>query len=277
MCRLALLNREAVIFLGSALEYVFGHLENTLGGDGNGVAGLWAERGTTKIRKGVKFTTVQASACVREYARQGADWVLFHTRRATSSTVENRHCHPFRSGRLVLAHNGHDTHFAKLGRAIGISDSECIARTWSRLRFPRAQLATRSGVFIGFARNYPFVVKGQGYSDLIVAWEESSGALLFASELPFWIADGAFDRVIPLGTMQWFCDELDQESLEAHRRRIAPPSSFSSHWGAYTWADDDDDLTADEAAYLEELAYQQELEEEGEQENMNDTSSSFWR
>jgi hypothetical protein len=263
MCRLALMNRQAVHFLRFYLDYVFGHLEGALGGDGNGVAGLWVDHGTTKVRKGVKFTAAQAAACVQKYADQGADWLLFHTRRATSSVVADQHCHPYQAGRLVMAHNGHDEHFAELGRAVGISDSECIARAWANMRFPLSALATRSGVFIGFAQNYPFVVKGQHSGDLLAAWHEGTGSILFASELPPWLPE-VFDQVVEISTIQWLGREMNREALHirSYRPRISSSSDFYRHWSPYGWTDDLDRLPEDEEMLYQEAMYEEERWEE---------------
>ncbi len=262
------MNQQAVSFLGSSLDYVFGHLESALGGHGNGVAGLWVDRGTARIRKGVNLSASQAAMYVRRYAEQGADWMLFHTRRATSSAIEDQHCHPFKSGQLVLAHNGHDAHFATIGKALKISDSECIARTWSRMRFPLPDLEMRTGVFIGFQNGHPFVVKGREYGDLIAAWNQGSRAILFASELPQWLVEGIFDQVVSIRTIQWFGRDLDPKTLDVHPYHLhaAQRDSFYRHWGQHGWADDLDEL---EELYDEEMEdeedwrLQKQVEEDG--------------
>ncbi|HEY7419236.1 MAG TPA: hypothetical protein VH593_28900 [Ktedonobacteraceae bacterium] len=251
MCRLTLMNRAAVTLLAPYLEELFMYLETTLGGHGNGVAGLWMDRRTTSTRKGVGFTAIQAAACAESYARRGADWILFHTRRATSSPIFDQHCHPFQARRLILAHNGHDEQFAKLGKAIGISDSECITRAWANMRFPLPALATRSGVFIGFAQDYPFVVKGQKSGDLLAGWNEETGSVLFASELPSRLLEGIFDQIVAISTIQWFGREMNRETL-----RVRP---YCPHTTAYEWTGDpEENLPEYEEALYREVPYEDE-------------------
>ncbi len=139
MCRLALMNRAAVLYLGKALDPLFEHLEQQLGGDGNGI-GLLYNSGHVTVRKGVRFQAAHAAGEIRFAARRGATWAVFHTRLATTARVTARFCHPFQRGRLVLAHNGHDDLFARLGALVGKSDSAYIAQTWGQEQRPLAAL-----------------------------------------------------------------------------------------------------------------------------------------
>lgn len=237
MCRLALFNRQALALLEqwSALEYILTHLECSFGGHGNGVAALWSETGQVKMRKGVKMSTERASRTLSRYAEQGADWMLFHTRRASSSVIADEHCHPFRVGKLTLAQNGHDTNFAFLGRAVGITDTECIAKTWSRLNIPLAALDKRSGVFIGFQHNTPFVVKGSLHSDLVAAWHKETGAVLFASEIPACLVQEVFGQAVEVRRMIWFGQELEEATLDVrpyqpHVQEQSLHISAASYW-----------------------------------------------
>lgn len=205
MCRLALFNREALHLLGQQpLDLLLKTLEKQLGGDGNGIAALWQGTGQIKVRKSVHFSARAAAGELRFAMLQGADWGLFHTRLATSATVCPRACHPFRRGSLVLAHNGHDEVFARLGALTRKkrSDSAALAEYWARWRVPIPTLATRPGVFLGFYQHRPFVVKGQASRDLVLAWQQKTGALLFASELPDTLRP-MFDEIIQVGKLIW--------------------------------------------------------------------------
>ena len=145
MCRLALLNREAIAFLGHDLDTLLCHLEKRLGGDGNGIGLLWQETGQVNVRKGLHFRARSAAGELRFAVQQGANWGIFHTRMATSGGVCARACHPFQHGRMVLAHNGHDKLFAQLGavpRKVR-SDSAALAEYWAKRRLPIAALAHR--------------------------------------------------------------------------------------------------------------------------------------
>ncbi len=220
MCRVLLLNREAILFLGRDLDLLLCHLEKRLGGDGNGIGLLWQETERVNVRKGLHFHARQAAGELRFAARQGADWGLFHTRRATSGGVCPHACHPFQHGRMVLAHNGHDDLFALLGAVPKKkrSDSAALAKYWAKQHLPIALLAGRRGVFLGFHDNRPFVVKGQAARDLVLAWHEESGALVFVSELPEELRQ-RFDLCIDVGRITWQGDLLDFSTIE---RRPAP-------------------------------------------------------
>lgn len=219
MCRLALMNRAAIFLLDTELAALFARLERSMGGDGNGLAALWSETGAVKIHKGLTITTAQAAAKAAAYADGGADWVLFHTRLATSGERTSRSCHPFKSGQLVMAHNGHSHVWHMLGASIGISDSECITRMWSRLRLPLASLEDVEGVFLGFHSGSPFVVKGRFYDDLTVSLHEETGAVLFASELD-WPFCRLFDHTVEAGRLHWSGEPLNIWKIEPRLRPI---------------------------------------------------------
>jgi hypothetical protein len=270
MCRLTLLNRQAVTLLqeGGALAAILKQLECSFGGHGNGVAALWSAKERVKMQKGVKLSTEAASQMLTRAAAQGADWMLFHTRRASSSAIADQHCHPFRVGKLTLAHNGHDPDFARLGRGIGVTDTELIAKTWACLRLPLAALDECTGVFIGFQRGAPFVVKGSPQSDLIAAWHEGTGAVLFASEIPSWLVEGVFDQVVEVRRLAWFGRTLDRITLDAvpyhpHMRARASRFSLSTQWG-YTdhYYADLADLAEEEEAFYNGLVDEDEAEME---------------
>ncbi len=155
------------------------------------------------MRKGVSFTVEAAARQLVAWEQQGADWFLFHTRRATTSRIATEHCHPFRVGAFVLAHNGHDALWARLGQAAQprpMTDSEAIARAWAALRLDPAALCELNGAFVGFQAGYPFVAKDT-WSDLLWA-QGAQGAILFASQLPEWL-ELEFDEVQHLGEYCW--------------------------------------------------------------------------
>jgi hypothetical protein len=233
MCRLALMNRAAAQRLGPNLAALFTDLELSMGGHGNGVAALWSETAEVSVRKGLTLTATQAAARVLMYADCGADWMLFHTRLATSGGRASRYCHPFKSGRLVLAHNGHSFVWDELGSSLGISDSECITKCWSRLRLPLSTLEEVDGVFLGFRSGAPFVVKGYDYDDLTVSVKmaespyEKTGAILFASELPETLRC-LFDQTVEVGHLLWFGGELDIREVQPRQRLVTRYATSSS-------------------------------------------------
>ena len=192
--------------------------------------------------------------------------MLFHTRRASSSGIANAHCHPFRAGSLVLAHNGHDPTFARLGRSRQMTDSECLATAWARLHLPVTELAQRSGVFMGFQQAAPFVIKGSRFSDLLAAWQQETGALLFASELPALLDKGIFDQVVMINRIEWCGRELDASTLDAqpYRPDLLPRHAWSSPlWDSSPWYPDPAEETArDEAEQWMDDEDQWEMETE---------------
>lgn len=103
----------------------------------------------------------------------------------------------------MLAHNGHDALWARLGEAAQprpMTDSETIARAWAALRLAPAELCELRGAFVGFQAGHPFVAKDE-WSDLLLA-QEAEGAILFASQLPTWLVR-EFDVVQRLGEYCW--------------------------------------------------------------------------
>lgn len=211
MCRLALLNAASIrlcetVFRDAegALAAFFWDLERTWGGEGTGVAALWMGRHQrVRVRKGMSLTVEAAAAQLMAWEQQGADWFLFHTRRASTGRIATEHCHPFRAGAFVLAHNGHDGVFARLGKTAKLrpmTDSEAIARTWAALRLSPAALCELNGAFVGFHAGHPFVAKDT-WSDLLRA-QGAKGAILFASQLPEWL-ELQFDEVQRLREYCW--------------------------------------------------------------------------
>jgi hypothetical protein len=211
MCRLALLNAATLRLCeaafgdaGETLSAFFWDLERTWGGEGTGVAALWmGQRHGVRVRKSVGFTVEAAATQLVRWEQQGADWFLFHTRRASTGRIATEHCHPFRAGAFVLAHNGHAPLWARLGEMTEgrpMTDSETIARTWAALRLDPAALCELKGAFVGFHAGHPFVAKDE-WSDLLLA-QGDEGAILFASQLPTWLVR-EFDVVQRLGEYCW--------------------------------------------------------------------------
>jgi hypothetical protein len=237
MCRLVLCNAACLHHLEAifesahdALSLLFWELEQSNGGHGNGVAALWmGTQPTTRVRKGRRLKVEQAASQLCTWAEQGAEWFLFHTRLASAAPIASRHCHPFQSGDLVLAHNGHDRQWAELGQEAPeeLTDSEAIARTWDALQLSPAALMQVRGVFVGFHAGHPFAVKGSPWSELVAA-VHPGGAVLFASELPPWLEE-VFQEAVEVGTCVWTGGPLDLEAL----RRPPLPVPGERLWSTY--------------------------------------------
>jgi hypothetical protein len=224
------MNAPAFHLIESDLEEILNVLVSSFGGHGNGVAALWPD-GKTRIAKSIFYDEVHAATLLRRYLKQGATWFVFHTRRASIGEILSRNCHPFQlnHGNFVLAHNGHDPQFAQWGRLLGITDSACIARTWSKLQLPLGALKDVRGVFVGFHNGAPFVVKGSLATDLMVLWQHNGDAVFFASELPDSLQyDGTFDHVASVGRFI-ATNEEEISQILSHPR----PCSLASYGSAF--------------------------------------------
>ncbi len=228
MCRLALMNANVLQLLGQQeLADLFASLERAQGGHGNGCAALWQEATRVAVRKGITLTAAKAAHHLVTFGQADANWLLYHTRMASSGYKTTQNCHPFQAGKLTLAHNGHDDLWSNLGSRLGITDSECITRMWGRLSLPLEALLESDGVFLGFRGAFPFVVKASTYTDLVLAVNRAVGAVLFVSQLPR-IYHAHFDEVIDVGRFTWLgASPLDLNLIP--RRRL-----YVRSWGLAT-------------------------------------------
>lgn len=191
MCRLLLANREGIDELKRALSSVEGcstleqylrDLELRDGGQGNGYA-LVKDGRLTRLEKGVNLG-VEAVAKVMETAEY--DWILFHTREASTGSVSDANCHPFLvtgKAEIVAAVNGNEKSVMELARAAGgITDSEFILKLVAEMGMPlKETLSIYESNFFGFYNGKPFVKKGN--RDML-AWKKGKG-IVFASDFPF--------------------------------------------------------------------------------------------
>lgn len=191
MCRMLLANREGIEKLKEALaaipgcptlEKYLGDLELRDGGQGNGYA-LLKDGRVTRLEKGVNLG-VEEVAGVME--KGDYDWILFHTREASTGSVSDANCHPFRAvgkADLIAGVNGNEKEVAALAKvAGGITDSEFILKLVAEMGLPlRETLSIFESNFFGFYNGKPFVKKGN--RDML-AWKKGKG-LVFASDFPF--------------------------------------------------------------------------------------------
>lgn len=191
MCRMILANRDGILKLKetlagipgcSTLEKYLGDLELRDGGQGNGYA-LLKDGRVTCLEKGVDLG-VETVAQVME--RCDYDWILFHAREASTGSVSDANCHPFRAigkADLVAGVNGNEKEVAALAKvAGGITDSEFIIRLVAEMGLPlRETLSIYESNFFGFYDGKPFVKKGN--RDMLT-WKSGRG-IVFASDFPF--------------------------------------------------------------------------------------------
>lgn len=172
------------------LASMFGRLEDSFGGHGNGIA--YMAGGRVTIRKGIALApeTLGALAAVHTPA-------IYHTRQASSGDITDAHCHPFAAGPgRALAHNGHWTGYhdvaltllgrVPLRRLVGASDT-MIAAELVALHGPRALDLVGSGVWL--------LLDSKGvtlrfYDGDFALWRDPDGAWQYASEVVGDVAPG---------------------------------------------------------------------------------------
>jgi hypothetical protein len=157
------------------------YLENSCGGQGNGLA-LMKNGKVTWLKKGVKYS---CDAIARKMLRSDFDWAVFHTRIKSVGVVADRNCHPFRSGKTILAMNGTETGFSKIADFLDTTDTEAVLQVTKKMHLPLIKtLEELKSVFMGFENGVPFVTTGSSFSDLEIAFDKTTNALIFASEFP---------------------------------------------------------------------------------------------
>ena len=191
MCRMVLANRDGIVKLKetlsgipgcSTLEKYLRNLELRDGGQGNGYA-LLKDGKVTRLEKGVGLGVEEIA---RVMDRADYDWILFHAREASTGSVTDDNCHPFRAvgkADLVAGVNGNEKEVAALAKvAGGITDSEFIIRLVAEMGLPlRETLSIYESNFFGFYDGKPFVKKGN--RDMLT-WKSGRG-IVFASDFPF--------------------------------------------------------------------------------------------
>jgi hypothetical protein len=186
-----LANREGIGKLKEALAEIPGcsNLEKYLrdlelrdGGQGNGYA-LLKDGCVVHFEKGMKLG-VETIAQVMETGDY--DWILFHAREASTGSVSDANCHPFRAvgkADLLAGVNGNEKEVAALAKVAGdITDSEFIIRLVAEMGLPlRETLSIYESNFFGFYNGKPFIKKGN--RDMLT-WKSGKG-IVFASDFPF--------------------------------------------------------------------------------------------
>lgn len=99
MCRIVYVPNSGLVDEQDLLD-LFGFLETTMGGDGNGLA--FEHNDQVLVTKSVEIHTDDLAYMA---ANVGGP-TLFHTRRATSGGICNELCQPFVVDNMAVAHNG---------------------------------------------------------------------------------------------------------------------------------------------------------------------------
>ena len=198
MCRVCLLNRASLdwLLLEADDDYVTPWLEQLVvsnGGDGNG-ASVMFKYGRKETVKGLTLQPAQITEWFLDAYLAGAQYFLFHTRRASVGAVSTENCHPFKVGHAVLAHNGHDEDMIEAAKVLGYTQEGMTdSHAGAFLVAKKGPLALKpySGTFVGFHRREPFVTLGKGHWPLHKI-EVKHGGVIYASERPHHIKSSVY-------------------------------------------------------------------------------------
>lgn len=188
------------------LKTQFEYLEETSGGDGNGLALIPLESREVEIIKGVDINAERCSLLAADAIDSGMH-VLFHTRLSSSGNRGDKQCHPFyisNDKSNCVAHNGHWEKIASLAKIYSkeMSDTQFFARAFrilGRNKLMELGLWPTTGVWMYC-----------GVNDCAV--EYFSGELLYDLRSGIWSSDfapgigvqevrvktGLYDMLLPL-------------------------------------------------------------------------------
>lgn len=184
MCRLYIANQKDFYAYDKAhgILKLMEYLEMRCGGHGNGYA---------LIRGGKVIATAKGMALTNEEIYRNIkgikewDYVIYHTRIASSGVRSDAGCHPFisKDGHNALAMNGTITSLSNFADLFHSVDSELVFRMLKDIPAHEAvQILSKLGViFIGVVNGQPYAVKGSG--DLC-KWRQGKATTFHASEFP---------------------------------------------------------------------------------------------
>lgn len=195
MCRLFISNKKDFYAYDKAngILKLMKHLEKSCGGHGNGYA-LIREGCVVQCRKGKKLTNEEIYHDIKGCKEW--DYVIYHTRIASSGDISDAGCHPFIStdNRNALAMNGTIPELADFANILRSVDSELVFRMVQGYTAKETclALAQLDVIFVGLVNGLPYAVKGCG--DL-VRWKLGARVTSFhASELP---SDVPNNQILP--------------------------------------------------------------------------------
>lgn len=224
MCRVSLMNKEGMKKIQKdygLVEFLL-YLEHSCGGHGNGLS-LMKNGKVTYLHKGV---TYNCYSIAKKMLTTDFDWAVFHTRIKSVGVVQDKNCHPFRSGKTVLAMNGTESGFTKIADFLDTTDTEAVLRVAKKMKLPLIQtLKNLNSVFIGFNDGVPFVTTGSSYSDLEIMVDKESNALVFASEFPSKIASYRPSKF----PFAWTTESSTLTGL----KKVDWDSKFKKYYGGY--------------------------------------------
>lgn len=155
------------------------YLERQCGGNGNGLA-LANHNKVFYMRKGVKYKN---ETIVKQLKTMNWEWCVYHTRVKSVGMVNDRNCHPFKAGNIILAMNGTESGYAGLAHALDITDTQAVLLSVKKFNLDLFDtLKPLSSNFIGFVDGVPFATSPNNYKSYDIAKEDN--AIVIASSLP---------------------------------------------------------------------------------------------
>lgn len=206
MCRLAMMNNEGIRYIEKkyGLEDLFNHLENQLGGHGNGICFIYND-GSYSIKKGVRLTNEE----IAEEILMKIDhlkWIIYHTRLASVGSINDRNCHPFNNKGRVLAMNGTERNYTVANK--NLTDTENILITTRNITKDTREYHS---VFLGYENGKVFANRNCGSLEYIPC---KNGGRVFASTFPmeYYVRDMVYEAP------QYFVEGTRMKPLEIARR-----------------------------------------------------------
>jgi predicted glutamine amidotransferase len=190
MCRMAIVPSE--LKADEAVTDLLLHLEDSMGGDGNGFSFYDASSNTIKVVKGAKLKIEEGLPSIDA----ASNMFLFHSRKTSAGSTSDYNTQPFaiNEEQTALCHNGTWSKYSDFKAALfcqgvltadeysDMSDTHTLAKM---IDLPNVGLKAlnlpESGVFILFKKDYADIYVKSGDWQ---AYKRKDGMYLYASEFP---------------------------------------------------------------------------------------------
>jgi DNA-directed RNA polymerase subunit RPC12/RpoP len=171
------------------------------------------------MRKGIKYKN---ETIVKQLKTMNWEWCVYHTRVKSVGTVNDKNCHPFKAGNIILAMNGTESGYAGLANALDITDTQAVLLSVKKFNLDLFDaLKPLSSNFIGFVDGIPYATSPNNYKSYDIAKEDN--AVVIASSLPY-----EFKEVYrPVGKpFVW----KSTEALNIEKKPVYTPSVTHRSW-----------------------------------------------
>ena len=208
MCRLAMMDNKGIRYIEKhyGLANLFDHLEEQLGGHGNGVCFIY-KNGSYFVRKGVNLTNEEIAEEVLMKINH-LKWIIYHTRLASVGNINDRNCHPFFNNGRVLAMNGTERNYTVIDNKL--TDTENILLTTNNIT---EDTRSRRSVFLGYENGRVFANKNYGSLECMTC---ENGGKVFASTFPI----ECYVRDMVYEAPQYFVEGENINDLEIARHSM---------------------------------------------------------